>query len=156
MSKSTIKGVYFYRNYFSDLSRDKFSTLKGHFGVYVFCDEEYNALYVGESGDKPDQKQDLCDRIQQYFTKNNSGVSFPRRWMKRNKTQCYSCFLRFAHGCELLTLSTDEKSDHAIEIIKGIEEFLIRELDPPYNFKYCDLLRPMEQTDILGNLFGDI
>ena len=72
--------------------------------------------------------------------------------MKRNGKHCYSDFLTFANKLELLTISTKEKSDHSVEIIKWIEEFLIRELDPPYNFEYYDFLCSEERIGILGLL----
>ena len=148
MSDIIIRGVSFDRNSFSDLERSSFGCLKGCFGIYVFRDEN-NALYVGKSGRTPDQKKDLHDRIKQYFTQNDSGVSFPERWMKRNGKHCYSDFLTFANKLELLTISTKEKSGHSVEIIKWIEEFLIRELDPPYNFGYCDFLCLEDRIGIL-------
>lgn len=148
MSNLTIKGVVFDRNHFSDLKKNRFGCLDGHFGIYIFCNGK-QALYVGRSGEKPDQDRCLCDRINQYFNPNDSGVSFPRRWMKRKGKQ-FDEFIQFANKLELLTISTTEKSDHAIKVIKGIEQFLIRQLDPPYNFKYYDLLCPEEEKNILN------
>lgn len=118
MSNITIKGVNFDRNRFSDLRRDRFGDLKGRFGVYVFHDK-INTLYIGRSGDKKDQDQDLCDRIQQYFTRSSSGVSFPKMWMERNNTQCYSHFFGFAYKLKLLTLSTEKNQ---IMLLKSSRE----------------------------------
>ena len=69
--------------------------------------------------------------------------------MERNETQCYNHFLGFACKLELLILSTEGKSDHVVEIIKGIEEYLTRNLDPLYNFKYYDMHDSREQKNIL-------
>ena len=151
MADIIIRGVSFDWNSFSDLERGRFDCLKGCFGIYLFYDEN-EVLYIGISGRKSKQKNDLRDRIRQYFTKNDSGVSFPKRWMKRNGKDNYSDFLEFAKELELVTISTEEKSDHAVEIINWIEEFLIRKLDPQYNFKHYGFLCPKEKIRILSLL----
>lgn len=118
--------------------RSDLNNLINRFGVYIFA-EGTCVSYVGMCGVKLGQKQDLKERIGQYFDEKDTGATFLKNWMPKNNPS-HEDFKKYVAECNLVTLSTEETNEDGQKqlfgnagIIGVMETFLIHELEPIYN-----------------------
>ena len=118
--------------------RSDLNELKNRFGVYIFV-EETGVSYVGLCGRDPGQKQDLRERIGQYFSEKDTGATFAKNWIAKNDLP-HKCFMKYLEECNLVTISTEEADEDRQQqlfgkagIIGAVETFLICDLTPLYN-----------------------
>ena len=127
----------------------RFDRVRNRHGLYIFASKDETCVfYVGMSGIKTDQEQDLRKRISQYFKnkRDKKGNKFAKNWMEKENL-CYRDYKNFIDGCKLATLSTEIPSDPTQQkklvgetgIISAMEKFLIYELKPFYNAHVCRL-----------------
>ena len=118
--------------------RSDLNELRNRFGVYIFV---YGTCvqYVGMCGRDLGQKQDLRERIGQYFSEKGTGATFAKNWMEKNDLP-HKCFMKYLEGCNLVTISAKETDEDRQKqlfgkagIIGAVETFLICDLTPLYN-----------------------
>ena len=156
----TISGFRFDRNLIThltglfrsprnDLSR--FDCVKDCYGVYYFFDESGDVPYVGLSGEKADQQQDMKIRVSQHFkhSPGDTGATFWKAWKETNNASnkqdlplYREDYKPYIERHRLGTLSIDvsdltyeEKTDLVV-VIKGMEDALICKFKPTYNTPY--------------------
>ena len=158
----TISGFRFDRNLithltglFRDPSNDlsRFECVNNRYGVYYFFDESGGVPYVGLSGKKTDQQQDMKIRVSQHFkhSHGDTGATFWKAWKetetnnpskKEDHLLYKEDYKRFIERHRLGTLSIDvsdltcEQKTKLIAVIKGMEDALICKFKPAYNIPY--------------------
>ena len=133
----------------NDLSR--FDCVKNCYGVYYFFDESGDVSYVGLSGEKPDQDQDMKIRVSQHFkhSHRDSGATFWKAWKKKNNEsnkddpelylEDYKPYIeRHRLGTLSINISNmnTERKTKLIEVINGMEYALFCKFKPTYNKGY--------------------
>ena len=102
-----------------------FEEVKDRYGVYIFIDQSSNVLYVGEA-----HKQSLKKRIQQYYTKKNSGGTFRKNWQKEEKSRSFEDFKSALGDWRVVTVSMPTGNKAWNRMFEGV---LIYILKPRYN-----------------------
>lgn len=102
-----------------------FETVEDRYGVYIFLDKSNDVLYVGEA-----HKQCLKKRIQQYYTKENSGGTFRKNWQKEEEGRSFEDFKRALGDWKIVTISTSTGDKAWNRMFEGV---LIYVLKPRYN-----------------------
>ncbi len=100
-----------------------FNIINNDYGVYIFMDKVSGKVYyIGEA-----KQQTLRDRIQQYFTKCNSGGTFRKNYMSKNDCD-FSSYVSFIKKNKIIFITTSPSI-----LISALEAILIHVLKPEYN-----------------------
>lgn len=97
--------------------------LDKYYGVYVFRDaDKGDILYVGEA-----REQDLKTRIKQNFNEKDSGGTFKKNYIEKEKAD-FEGFKSFIKNKQLIGFSMDKSM-----LIRALESIFICTLKPKYN-----------------------
>lgn len=93
------------------------------YGVYIFKDKSNGGVYyVGEARD-----QNLKKRVTQNFTENDTGGTFRKNYIDKNKCT-FNDFKSFIKDKQIIFFTTEKSM-----IIRALESILILILKPKYN-----------------------
>ena len=100
-----------------------FDAVRSRFGVYVLVDGSCGILYIGKA-----YKQDLKERITQYYTERDTGGTFRDNWCERNGKD-FCAFKQELSSWKVVTLSTEVKEARWITLLEQVLIWVLRPLD---------------------------